>query len=165
MYHIFLGTIGLIGRRSPSFFTHGRMMKTLVKTLQDTSFYVDKRTKRVFADFGNTFQVDKDGTLTTSPNHVLLVAMTLSKNASFTCSDHMQWLGIVQNKSPNWYQSTAGVQAFPAFGALSSNEMEMISSHPLILIEVYGKIIDPLQLITHVIPKRHAREEVACTKT
>ena len=120
-------------------------MKTLVKTLQDTPFYVDKRTKKVFADFGNTFQVDKDGNLlTTSANHVLLVAMTLSKNASFTCSDHMQWLGIVQNKSPNWYQSTAGVQAFPTFGALSSNEMEMISSHPLILIEVYGKIIDPL---------------------
>ena len=165
MYHIFLGTIGLIGRRSPSFFTHGRMMKSLLKTVLDMPFYVDKRTKKVFADFGNTFQVDKDGTLTTSPNHVLLVAMTLSKNASFTCSDHMQWLGIVQNKSPNWYQSTAGVQAFPTFGALSSNEMEMISSHPLILIEVYGKIIDPLQLITHVIPKRHVREEVACTKT
>ena len=142
------------------------MMKTLVKTVQDTPFYVDKRTKKVFADFGNAFQVDKDGNLlTTSANHVLLVAMTLSKNASFTCSDHMQWLGIVQNKSPYWYQSTAGVQAFPAFGALSSNEMEMISSHPLILIEVYGKIIDPLQLIPHVIPKRHAREEVACTKT
>ena len=118
-------------------------MNTLVKTLQDTPFYVDKRTKKVFADFGNTFQVDKDGTLTTSPNHVLLVAMTLSKNASFTCSDHMQWLGIVQNKSPYWYQNTAGVQAFPAFGALSSDEIEMISSHPLILIEVYEKI-DPL---------------------
>ena len=143
MYHIFLGTIGLIGRRSPSFFTHGRMMKTLVKTLQDTPFYVDKRTKKVFADFGNTFQVDKDGILITSPNHVLLLAMTLSKNASFTCSDHMQWLGIVQNISPYWYQRTAGVQAFPAFGALSSDEMEMISSHPLILIEVYEKI-DPL---------------------
>ena len=118
-------------------------MKTMVKTLQDTPFYVDKRTKKVFADFGNTFQVDKDGNLITSPNHVLLVAMTLSKNASFTCSDHMQWLGIVQNKSPYWYQRTAGVQAFPAFGALSSDEMEMISSHPLILIEVYEKI-DPL---------------------
>ena len=119
-------------------------MKSLLKTVQDTPFYVDKRTKKVFADFGNTFQVDKDGNLlTTSANHVLLVAMTLSKNASFTCSDHMQWLGIVQNKSPNWYQSTAGVQAFPAFGALSSDEMEMISSHPLILIEVFEKI-DPL---------------------
>ena len=164
MYHIFLGTIGLIGRRSPSFFTHGRMMKTLVKTLQDTPFYVDKRTKKVFADFGNTFQVDKDGNLTTSPNHVLLVAMTLSKNPSFTCSDHMQWLGIVQNKSPYWYQSTAGVQAFPAFGALSSDEMEMISSHPLILIEVYEKI-DPLWLISYVVPKRHAGEHVACTQT
>ena len=134
----------MIGRSSPSFFTHGRMMKTLVKTLQDTPFYVDKRTKKVFADFGNTFQVDKDGNLlTTSANQVLLVAMILSKNASFTCSDHMQWLGIVQNKSPYWYQSTAGVQAFPAFGALSSDEMEMISSHPLILIEVFEKI-DPL---------------------
>ena len=104
---------------------------------QHTPFYVDPRLRKVFVDFGNSLLLNSDGTLATSLYYEnLLVALHLEKDASLTCSDDMLWLGIVNDKLPNWYHNNSGVQAFPARGSLSDDEMEKLSNHPLVVVEV-----------------------------
>lgn len=132
------GTIGLLGSKSPPFFTHGRMMKSLVNHLQDTPFYVDQRHRKVFIDFGNSLPINENGTMDTGLYDGLLVALPLNKNPSLTCSDNLLWLGMVYSKYPNWYQNSAGVQIFPALGSLSDDEMGKLSSHPLVVVEVHA---------------------------
>ena len=111
-------------------------MKPLVNYFQHTPFYVDQRLRKIFIDFGNSLPFYRNGTFATSLRQNLLVALYLNKNASLTCSDDMLWLGMVHDKLPNWYQNRAGVQVFPARGALSDNEMKKLSSHPLVVVEV-----------------------------
>ena len=130
------GTIGLLGRKSPLFFTHGRMMKKLSKHLSDTPFYVDQKNRKVFVDFGNSLPIDENGSFNTNILAILLVAVNLDTNPSLTCADDLQWLGLVHNKLPNWYQNTSGIQAFPSVGPLSVDLMKKISQHPLVVAEV-----------------------------
>ena len=112
------------------------MMKTLSEHLQDTPFYVDQTNRKVFVDFGNSLPVDENGSFNTNTLDNLLVAVTLGTNPSLTCSDDLQWLGLVHNKFPNWYQNTAGIQAFPSVGSLSPDLMKKICHHPLVVAEV-----------------------------
>ncbi len=132
----YTGTIGLLGRKSPPFFTHGRMMKTLSSNLQDTPFYVDQSKRKVFADFGNSLPIYENGSFDTRVLGDLYVAVPLNTNPSLTCSDNLLWLGLIFNKFPNWYQNTAGVQAFPALGSLSPDVLRKLSQHPLVVAEV-----------------------------
>ncbi|XP_078360553.1 uncharacterized protein LOC144644871 isoform X2 [Oculina patagonica] len=134
------GTIGLLGKKSPPFFTHGRMMKAVSDHLQDTPFYVDQTKRKVFVDFGNSLPTDYNGSLDIKILDKLLVAVTLDTNPSLTCSDHLLWLGLIYNKFPNWYQNSAGVQVFPAIGSLSPDEMKKISQQPLVVAEVSGTL-------------------------
>ena len=136
LFYPYSGTIGLLGRKSPPFFTHGRMMNSLVDHLQDTPFYVDQRHRKVFVDFGNSLPIHENGTMGTSLYESLRVALPLNKNPSLTCSDDLLWLGMVYDKYPNWYQNSAGVQIFPALGSLLDEQMEILSNHPLVVVEV-----------------------------
>ncbi len=132
----YTGTIGLLGRKSPPFFTHGRMMEAMSNHLQDTPFYVDQTIGKVFVDFGNSLPIDENGSFDTKALGDLYVAVPLNTNPSLTCSDNLRWLGLIHNKVPNWYQNTAGVQAFPALGSLSPDELRKLSQHPLVVAEV-----------------------------
>ena len=118
------------------FFTHGRMLKTLSSHLQDTPFYVDQTKGKVFVDFGNSLPIHENGSFDTRVLGDLYVAVPLNINPSLTCSDDLRWLGLIYNKVPKWYQNTAGVQAFPVLGSLSSDEIRKISQHPMVLAEV-----------------------------
>lgn len=133
------GTIGLLGRKSPPFFTHGRMMKSLVSHLQDTPFYVDQHHRKVFVDFGNSLPIYENGTIATNIFEGLLVALPLNENPSLTCSDDLLWLGMVYDKYLHWYENSAGIQIFPALGSLTDNEMETLSNHPLVVVEVHDQ--------------------------
>ncbi|KAL9985862.1 hypothetical protein ACROYT_G008311 [Oculina patagonica] len=134
------GTIGLLGRKSPPYFTHGRMMKALSSNLQDAPFYVDKANGKVFVDFGNTLPIDEKGSVDTEIRGDMFVAVPVNQNPSLTCSDDLLWLGRIYNKVPNWYQNTAGVQAFPSLVSLSPAEIKTISQHPLVVAEVTGDL-------------------------
>lgn len=131
------GTIGLLGQKSPPFFTHGRMMKSQNERAQDTPFYVDKRHRKIFIDFGNSFQVYENGSIAIDNYEGLLVALSVSRHPSLTCSDDLLWLGVVYDKYPNWYEISAGVQVIPALGSLSNNTIENLGSHPLVVAEVH----------------------------
>ena len=131
-----LGTIGLIGTKSPPFFTLGRMMRALVNDFQDAPFYVDTTNKRVVVDFGNSLSIDQYGSIL--PNG-LLVAVNLDNDTSLECPDNLLRLGHVQNTLPNWYRTTAGVQMFPASKPLSDDNMEKLAKYPLIVVEVRKK--------------------------
>ena len=126
----------MFGRKSPPYFTHGRMMKTLSSNLQDTPFYVDKVKGKVFVDFGNSLPIDENGSLNTKITGDMFVAVPLNNNPSLSCSDDLLWLGLINNKFPKWYQNTAGVQAFPALLSLSPDEIKTISQHPLVVAKV-----------------------------
>ncbi|KAL9985892.1 hypothetical protein ACROYT_G008344 [Oculina patagonica] len=134
------GTIGLLGRKSPPFFTHGRMMKAISIHLQDTPFYVNQAKRKVSVDFGNSLPIDENGNFDIGILGDLYVAVPLNTNLSLTCSDNLRWLGLIHNKVPDWYQSTAGVQVFPANGSLSSDDMKTIHQHPLVVAEVSGTL-------------------------
>lgn len=134
------GTIGLLGTKSPPFFTLGRMMKSLVNNLQDTPFYVDQRLKKVFVDFGNSLPVYENGTFATSGFAGLVVALPANENPSLNCSDELLWLGTVYDTYPNWYRNSAGVQIFPALGSLTANDMEKLNNRPLVVAEASGNL-------------------------
>ena len=137
---LFTGTIGLLGKKSPPFFTHGRMMKSLVNNLQDTPFYVNQRLRKVFVDFGNSLPVYWNGTFATSVFEGLVVALPVNEKPALNCSDELLWLGTVYDKYPNWYQNSAGVQIFPALGSLTVNDMEKLNNRPLVVAEVHGSV-------------------------
>jgi len=139
IFAILSGTIGLLGQKSPPFFTHGRMMKSLVSHLQDTPFYVDQHHRKVFVDFGNSLPIYENGTIATNIFEGLLVALPLNENPSLTCSDDLLWLDMVYDKYPNWYENSAGIQIFPSLGSLTDNEMETLRSHPLVVVEVHDQ--------------------------
>ena len=126
----------MLGKKSPPFFTHGRMMKAVSNYFQDAPFYVDQTKGKVFVDFGNSLPIDKHGRLDTTILDQLLVAVAPQTNPSPSCSDDLLWLGLIYNKFPNWYQNTAGVQVFPSLGSLTPDEMKKISQHPLVVAEV-----------------------------
>jgi len=134
------GTIGLLGKKSPPFFTLGRMMKSLVDNLQDTPFYVDHRRRKVFVDFGNSLPVYFNGTFATSGFGDLVVALPVNENPALNCSDELLWLGTVYDKYPNWYQNSAGVQIFPALGSLTPSDMKKLKDRPLVVAEVHGSV-------------------------
>ena len=134
------GTIGLLGKKSPPFFTLGRMMKSLVENLQDTPFYVNQRLRKVFVDFGNSLPVYENGSFATSGFEGLLVALPVNENPTMSCSDELLWLGTVYDTYPNWYRNSAGVQIFPALGSLTANDMEKLNSRPLVVAEVHGSV-------------------------
>ncbi len=133
-YHT--GTIGLLGRKSPPFFTHGRMMKAMSSHFQDAPFYADQTKGKVFVDFGNSLPINENGRFDTRILDDLHVAVNLDTNPSMTCSDDLLWLGLIHNKFPRWYKNTAGVQVFPAIESLSPDTMKKISQHPLVVAEV-----------------------------
>ncbi|KAJ7393674.1 positive regulation of synapse structural plasticity [Desmophyllum pertusum] len=133
------GTIGLLGRKSPPFFTRGRMMKPLNNDkLHNAPFYVDQKKGKLFVDFGNSLPIDENGSFDTKILGNLLVAVPLDTNPSLTCSDDLLWLGLIYNKFPNWYHNSAGVQVFPTLGSLSPDEIKTIGQNPLVVAEVTG---------------------------
>ena len=148
----YTGTIGLLGRESPPFFTHGRMMKAKISHFQDTPFYVDETKGKVFVDFGNSLPINESGSIDAKIVDKLLVAVSLNTNPSLTCSDELLWLGLVYNKFPNWYQNTAGVQVFPSFGSLADDELEKKRQRPLVVAEVHEliRLISILQIIVAI---------------
>lgn len=132
------GTIGLQGRKSPPFFTLGRMMKSMSSHFQDTPFYVDQTKGKVFVDFGNSLPINANGSMDTRVVGELLVAVSLNTTPSLTCSDDLLWLGLIYNNFHNWYQNSAGVQVFPSIGSLSPDQMETLNQHPLVVAQVTG---------------------------
>ena len=131
-----LGTIGLIGTKSPPFFTHGRTMRALSDQVQDAPFYVDKTNKKVAVDFGNSLPIDESGAMDTILKGSLLVAVNLDVDGPIKCSDNLIKLGLVHNDVTDWYRNTAGVQIFPASRSLLDKEMEKLENHPLVVAEV-----------------------------
>ena len=131
-----VGTIGLMGIKSPPFFTHGRMMRSLSDQVQNAPFYVDKTNKKVAIDFGNSLPIDEYGNMDTVLKGSLLVAINLDADGPMKCSDHLIKLDLVHNNVANWYRNTAGVQIFPASRSLSDDEMEKLENHPLVVAEV-----------------------------
>ena len=130
------GTVGLLGQKSPPFFTHGRVLKTLSSHLQDAPFYVDETKGKVFIDFGNSLPIDESAQLDAGVLGDLLVAVPKNTNPSLNCSDDLLWLGLINYKSPNWYQNTAGVQVFPSLGTFPSHDMDTINTKPLVVAKV-----------------------------
>ncbi len=63
------------------------MMKAMSSHLQDTPFYVDQVTRKVFADFGNSLPIDENGSFDTKILGDLYVAVPLNTNPSLTCSE------------------------------------------------------------------------------
>ena len=130
----------MLGKESPPFFTFGRMMKSLVYNLQDTPFYVNQRLSKVFVDFGNSLPVYENGSSNTSGFERLVVALPVNENPTMSCSDELLWLGMVYDTYPNWYQNTAGVQIFPAFGSLTAKDMQKLNNRPLVVAKVHGRV-------------------------
>ena len=139
-FSLFTGTIGLLGKESPPFFTFGRMMKSLVYNLQDTPFYVNQRLSKVFVDFGNSLPVYENGSFATSGFERLVVALPVNENPAMNCSDELLWLGMVYDTYPNWYQNSAGIQIFPAFGSLTAKDMQKLNNRPLVVAKVHGGV-------------------------
>lgn len=130
------GTIGLLGIKSPPFFTHGRMMRALTDQVQDAPFYVDEINQKVSVDLGNSLPIDEDGNMDTILKNSLLVAVHLDNSQPTKCSDNLIKLGMVFNSDTNWYKTSAGVQIFPDQGSLSDDAMSKLADHPLVVAEV-----------------------------
>lgn len=132
------GTIGLIGVKSPPFFTHGRMLHRQSQKVQSAPFAVDKKKRKVYIDFGNSLPTTKNGSFNTKNLQKLYVGMSVDVGASsrISCGSKFFWLGKVEQTSPTWYRNNAGIQCFPLNGSFSTQEFDMIKDSPLALVEV-----------------------------
>ena len=74
------------------------MMRALSDQVQDAPFYVDKISKKVAVDFGNSLPIDEDGNMDTVLKNKLLVAVHLDNTDHTKCSDNLIKLGIVSTK-------------------------------------------------------------------
>ena len=128
----------MLGIKSPLCFTLGRRMKALTHApnFSDAPFYVDKKRRKVFIDFGNSFPIDENGAFDASIMEDLIVAVPLNENPWLNCSDTLLALGQISYKSPNWYQNTAGIQVFPADRNFPLEEMAQAIDHPLVVAKV-----------------------------
>jgi len=124
----------LLGVKSPPFYSQARHVKSQ-SHLQDAPFIVDKRNKKVNVDFGNSFQIRKDGSFNVD-NKQVYVALSLDDHSPVTCNSELFWLGKVLYHQPMWYTNFTGIQSFPALGVLSDEEMDIIRNHPLAVVEV-----------------------------
>ena len=107
------------------------MMRPLTNLTQSAPFYVDKT--RVSVDFGNSIAIDEYGAMDSLLKNDLLVAV--HPGDSKVCSPDLLPLGFVNNKSPNWYRNTAGVQIF-LFSKSPMEAAEWLSKYPLVVAEV-----------------------------
>lgn len=87
-------------------------------------------------DFGNSIAIDEYGAMDSLLKNDLVVAVHRGKDSK-VCSPDLLQLGLVNNKLPNWYRNTAGVQIF--FFSESRSPMEAaegIKKYPLVVAEV-----------------------------
>jgi len=133
--HIFSsGSIGLIGKKSPPFSTHGRFLRSKSKFCQDAPFIIEQR--KIIVDFGNSLPITKFGSFKTGFWGELQLGIVLEKDKNLPCGRKISWLGKVLNEIPQWYETTSGIQSFPSSGSLSAKDMELIKDHPLVVAQV-----------------------------
>lgn len=109
-------------------------MNALTDLHSDAPFMVDQTIQKVIFDFGNSFQFDEKGEFAVN-NKSVYVAVNLDGTES-TCSSRFFWLGRVLYHLRWWYHRSTGIQSFPEFGILSQEEMDIVNSHPLVVMEV-----------------------------
>ena len=96
----------------------------------------------MIVDLGNSLPIALTGSMNNTMLDTLAVALDLSDNPKFDCSDKVTWLGIVPNKVlPDWYEISAGIYVFPTTGSLSDKQRVQIKNHPLVIIEVCRNIL------------------------
>ena len=136
---IITGTIGLTGNQSSPFTPGERILKAQMEGLQDAPFVLNKKTKKLTVDFGNSLPIMKNGSHNVTFIGQLLVAVPIrmtADNKPVSCNDDLQNLGIVLHRVDNWYRNSAGLHSFPPIGVLSDEVIERLENTSLVIAEV-----------------------------
>ncbi|KXJ05087.1 hypothetical protein AC249_AIPGENE14166, partial [Exaiptasia diaphana] len=91
------GTIGLMGVKSPPFFSHGRMLHRQSPNVQSAPFIVDKKKRKIYIDFGNSLPITKNGSFDTKVLQKLYVGIPrdIDGSSRISCNNKFFWIGKV----------------------------------------------------------------------
>jgi hypothetical protein len=125
-YGRIVGTIGPQLPGEPKHFTPGRFLAPAQPQLANAPLgyvgcWVDQANGKVIADFGNAIPTSYDGLANVGPLH--LIAADQGQALDLGALD-----GYLGHR---WYETTAGIQAFPSDRALTGDEMQLIAGAPL----------------------------------
>ena len=117
-----VGSIGPAHADEPRHFVLGRHLGGTEMHLNYFPCVVDAKAKRLTADFGNAIATGKPGGALLNIGDLALAYVNPS-------TGNLAGIGAVAYRDPGWYESTAGVQAFP----LSDAAVSAIASSPIML--------------------------------
>jgi hypothetical protein len=157
-----VGSIGPAHAGEPRHFVLGRHLGGTEMHLNYFPCVVDTAAKRLTADFGNAIA-------TTKPGGPLMNIGDLALNYVDPNSGNLASVGAVTYREPGWYESTAGVQAFPlsdaALSAIGSTSLYLtINGSPALQENVDGVYVRADQFVYRLSPSETANVELYATQ-
>jgi hypothetical protein len=135
-YGRIVGTIGPALAGDPIHFVAGRHLASTGATLGNVTCCMDPKGTHILADFGNALANDANGNVPDFGD-IHLVAV---KNgaAHLTAADIVDLGSLVGYAAPGYYRQTAGIQAFPPNGSLTSQQLQALQALPLAVVQSDG---------------------------
>ncbi|HYC93421.1 MAG TPA: hypothetical protein VEO54_29715 [Thermoanaerobaculia bacterium] len=119
-----VGTIGPADDDEPRQFVLGRHLGGTTRLMTFMPCVVDKKARRILADFGNSLP-------TVAPGGNLAPVLGALTLGYLDASKTFQSLGDVPYQTPNFYESTAGIVELPADRDLTNDELKALASNPV----------------------------------
>ena len=129
-----VGTIGVLGVRSPLTASPGRIVESANQIVRDAPLILDRINGKVHIDLGNSLPICANGSHLVKSLGALAVGF--SPSGGHDCSDEFEWLGIIPYSDNDWYKLSAGIQSFPKFIPMSSGQMRKAAESPFVVAEV-----------------------------
>lgn len=149
-----VGTIGPAFKNEPDHFVAGRLLRSAPMTTSDpydapatlltapgapiffTPCKVDEARKKIILDVGNSLS-------TTTPGGPMNPALGRLALAALPSQAPAALLGEIDYQSPDWYETTAGIEEF----ALTDEQLSLIATTPLGIVQIasWGQITALIQ--------------------
>lgn len=134
-----VGTIGPASSNEPRHFVVGRQLLPQVAQgnpagpMNFMPAVVDASTRRVLADFGNALPTQRPGGA--------LFNLGDLEFGYLDAGNAFHSLGAVAYLQPNWYPTTAGIQAFPPARALTAAELTALAQNRVAVVQGSSPIV------------------------
>jgi hypothetical protein len=135
-YGRIVGTIGPALAGDPVHFVAGRHLASTGRKLGNVSCCMDPTGTHILADFGNALTNNPSGDVPDSGPIHLVAARKVA--AHLKAADVVDLGPLVGYAAHNYYQQTAGIQAFPPNGSLTSPQLQALKTLPLAVVQSDG---------------------------
>jgi hypothetical protein len=135
-YGRIVGTIGPALAGEPIHFVAGRHLASTGPALGNVTCCIDPKGTHILADLGNALTNDANGNVPDSGN-IHLVAVR-NGAAHLAAADIVDLGSLVGYAASGYYERTAGIQAFPPSGSLTTAQLQALRTLPLAVVQSDG---------------------------